>query len=135
MNLVNEENIILLQTREDTCKVTRLVKYRTRSNLETYTQLVGNDIAQRSLSKSWRTMEESVVKRLTTILCSLNKDAKVLYNLLLSTEVLKLQRAQSVLKILVRLVALFPYIKIFCHYSFSCLYSNSIANAIPTTRA
>ena len=44
MYLVDKQNIIRLQTRQDTCQVTGFVQYRPGSHLETHPQLIGYDV-------------------------------------------------------------------------------------------
>ena len=75
-------------------------------------KLIGNNIRQRSLAKPRRAMQQSMIQRLATIFCSLDKHSKILHHLLLTAKVIKLQRSQSVLKILFLLLALLSYVKI-----------------------
>ena len=99
MNLVDKKHIVGLQRGEQTCQITRLVKYRTRSSLDTHPQLVSDDIREGRFSQAWRTIEKHMVERLTTFLGGSNKDLQVLHHLLLAGKTVEPRRTQSALYI------------------------------------
>lgn len=93
MNLVDKQHVVLLQRCQNTGQVARLVEHRTGGNLKAYAEFVGDDVRQGGLTKSWRAVKQRVVERFATIFCSLNKHLEVLYDALLTAEVVELQRA------------------------------------------
>ena len=112
MNLIYKQHIIPLQRRQQTCQIARLIKHRTRRQLKPYTQLIGYNITQRSLTKSRRPMQQSMVQTLTTHTRRLNKDAEVLNHLVLSCKIVKRQRTQRLIQITLSLSLRIMYIKI-----------------------
>ena len=118
MNLIDEKHIVGFERGEDACEVARLVEHRTRGNLESNTQFIGDDIAQRGLTQSRRTMQEGVVERFATIFRRLHKHFEVFHHARLSTEVRELQRSQRLLEFLFgRRHRFLSYVKIFVHSS------------------
>ena len=77
-----------------------LSEHGPRCDFETYAQFVGDDVAQRRLAQSRRTVQECMVERFATVFGSLDKDTEVLDDLLLSAEVTEAQRAEGILEIL-----------------------------------
>ena len=118
MDLVDKQHIVLFERGQDTREVARLIEYRTGGNLKSYPQLVGDDIRERGLSQARRTVQQGMIQRLTTILGSLHEHLKVLYDLLLTTEITECQRSQCVLKVFFSLrKAFFAYIEIVIHHN------------------
>ena len=116
VDFIDKEHIVGLQRGKDSRQIARLIEHRTRCNLESYAQFVGNNIAQRGLTQSRRTMEERMVERFATIFGSLNKDLEIFHHAILSAEIRKLQRAQRLLEFLFgRRNYFLSYIKIFVH--------------------
>ena len=116
VDFIDKEHIVGFQRGKDSRQIARLIKHRTRCNLESYAQFVGDDVAQRGLTQSRRTMEERMVERFATIFGSLNKDLEIFHHAILSAEIRKLQRAQRLLKFLFgRRNHFLSYIKIFVH--------------------
>ena len=116
VDFIDKEHIVGLQRGKDSRQIARLIKHRTRCNLESYAQFVGDDVAQRGLTQSRRTMEERMVERFATIFGSLNKDLEIFHHAILSAEIRKLQRAQRLLEFLFgRRNHFLSYIKIFVH--------------------
>ena len=101
--LVDEEHVVRLEAREEACQVARLVEDGPRGHLEPYAELVGDDVRQRRLAQSRRSVEQCVVQRFAAVFGRLDKDAQVVHHLLLSAEVLEGQRSQGVFKVAVRL--------------------------------
>ena len=75
-------------------------------------------------------MQQGMVQGFPTELGGLNKDAQVLYDLLLTAEVLKSERAKGILKILLLVATLLSYIKFF-HNSKALSSSASIMARSP----
>ena len=116
VDFIDKEHIVGLQRGKDSRQIARLIKHRTRCNLESYAQFVGDDVAQRGLTQSRRTMEERMVEWFATIFGSLNKDLEIFHHAILSAEIRKLQRAQRLLEFLFgRRNYFLSYIKIFVH--------------------
>ena len=90
MDFIDEKHIVRLQTGQDTGQIARLVEYRSRSHLESHPQFIGNDVAQRSLSQSGRSVQQHMVQSLRPQTGRLDKDTQVVYHLVLSAEVLEL---------------------------------------------
>ena len=91
--LVDEQHVAWLERGENTSQVARLIEHWAGGNLKAYAEFVGDDVRQGGLTKSWRAVKQRVVERFATIFCSLNKHLEVLYNALLTAEVMELQRA------------------------------------------
>ena len=116
VDFIDKEHIVGLQRGKDSRQIARLIKHRTRCNLEFYAQFIGDDVAQRGLTQSRRTMEERMVEWFATIFGSLNKDLEIFHHAILSAEIRKLQRAQRLLEFLFgRRNYFLSYIKIFVH--------------------
>lgn len=116
--LIDEEDIVGFQRRENTGQIAGLVQYRTARNLEAYAKLVGNDVAKSGLSQSWRTVQKGVVEGLSPVFRRLHEDTEVLHDILLSAEVVELQRTKSLFELLLRRTdVLIPYIEIVIHNS------------------
>ena len=100
VNLVDEEHVVGFERSQNACQVAGFVEHRTAGNLESHPQFVGDDVRQRGLSQSGRSVKERVVERLATVFGSLHEHFKILHHLLLSAKVSKAERSQSVLEIL-----------------------------------
>ena len=119
MNFINKQYIVRFQTGQHTCQISRLVKYRTGSNLKSYSQFIGNDVTQGCFSQSGRAVQQHVIQSFGTQTGCLDKDAQVVYNLVLPAEVLKLQRTKRILKVpFLTGRFIVTYIKLFFHDSF-----------------
>ena len=119
MNLIDKQHIVLLQRCQDACQVPRLVQYGAAGNLESYSQFVGNNIRQRRLTQSRRTVQQDVIQRFATVFGSLDEHLQVLHYLLLTAEVMERQRSQSVFELFFARTQLFlPDVKIFVHHTF-----------------
>ena len=120
MYLVDEEHIVGLERREEAGQVAGLVEHRSRRDLESHPQLVGDDVAQRGLSQSGRTVEQGVVERFMAIFGGLNKDPEVFHNLGLTVEVVETERAKRVLEVfLLSCDVVFSYVEIVNHVRFN----------------
>lgn len=116
MYLVDEKYVAGLKRCQDTRQVSRLVKDWTRSNLESHAKLIGDNIAQRGLTQTGWTIEQSMVERLATVFSGLDEDTEVVDNSLLTVEVVKTKRTKGILKVLLLLAhVLVAYIEIVCH--------------------
>ncbi len=115
MYLVDKEHIVFLKRSEQSGKVAGLVENRTRCHFEAHAQFVGNDVAQSGLAESRRSVKQHMVKCFATLPCSRDKDAEVLYNLVLSGKIGQALGAQGLLKVLVIARALVAYIEILFH--------------------
>ena len=114
MYLVDEKHIVRLQTGEYACQVARLVEHRTGSNLETYSQFIGYNVGKCGLSQSGRTVKQHMVQGLAPETGSLHENAQIINHLILSAEILEVQRAESVLEVtLLAGELMLAYVKIF----------------------
>ena len=116
VDLVDEEHVVRFKRREDARQIARFVEHGPRCDFEAYAQFVGDDVAQRRLAQSRRTVQECMVERFATVFGSLDKDTEVLDDLLLSAEVTEAQRAEGIFEILLGRGQFFlVYIEIFWH--------------------
>ena len=129
MYFVDEKDIVRLERCEDACKVARFVEHRSARQLEADSQLVGNDVGECGLTKSWRAMQKCVVEGFSAIFRSLDKDAQVLDNFLLSAKVFEAQRSECVLEVLFFLASLLSYVEFF-HIGYSAFRALSSAFCI-----
>ena len=113
MYLVDEEHVVGLKTGEDACQVAGLVEHRAAGDFEAHTQFVGNDVAERGLAQSGRTVQQRVVEGFAAVAGSLNKHLKIIYHMALSAEVGEAQGAQGVFKLFLAGAGFFSYIKFF----------------------
>ena len=128
MNFINKKHVVRFEAGQYTCQVTRFIKYRTGSYLETYAQFVGYDIAECCFSQSGRAVKQHMVQRLATQAGSFHKYAQIVHHLVLPAEILKIQRTESVLEITFSAGdgLLVAYIKIFLFHSrFLCFLQNN----------
>ena len=100
MYLVDEQHIIRLERGKQSGEIAGLIKYRTGGNLESHSQLVGDNITQGRLAESRRAEQEHMVEALAAKLGSLDEDLKVADDLRLSGKVGKTQRAQGIVLLL-----------------------------------
>ena len=120
VDFVDEKHVVFFERSQYASQVAWFVEHRTAGHLEAHAQFVGYDIAQCRLSQSWRTMQQSMVKRFATVFRCLHKDFQVLHHFLLPRKVFKTQGAQRLFKVLVRLVPLFSDIEICFHENQFC---------------
>ena len=85
--LVDEEHVVGLQRCQYAGEVARFVEHRTARYLESHSQFVGNDVAERRLSQSWRSVQQRVVERFAAVFRRLYEHLQVFHHLLLSAEV------------------------------------------------
>ena len=113
MNLVDKEHIVGFERGEYAGKVAWLVEHGAAGNLESHSQLVGDDVAQRGLTQSGRAVQQGVVEGFAAVLGCLDKNFKVLDYLLLAREIAEAKWSERVLELLLRRRhRLLPYIKI-----------------------
>ena len=115
MYFVDKQHIVFVERGEHASQVAGFVEDRSGGHFESHPKLVGDDVRQRGLAQPRRSVEQRVVEALAAPLCRLNKHPQILNNLLLSVEVLKALGPQGSLEILVRLLSLIAYVKIFFH--------------------
>ena len=116
MNFIDEKHIVRLKASQYPRQVTRLIKHRAGCHFESYSQFIRNDITQRGLSQSRRTVKKHMVKRLGTKTSRLDEDTQIIDHLVLPIEITEVQRTQGILEIALFFGnLLFTYIKIFFH--------------------
>ena len=118
--LIDEEHIVWLERGEDACQVAGLVEHGAARELEAYAQLVGDDVGEGCLAQSGRAVQEGVVEGFAAILGSLHEDAQVIDDLLLTAEVVELQRTEGILEVLLLLPSFLSYVEFF-HSKFQLL--------------
>ncbi len=84
MDLVDEENVVLLQVREDRGQIAGLLDYRPGRRLQVRAHLVRHDDAERGLSETGRAVEQHVIERLAALESGLDEDLQILGHLLLT---------------------------------------------------
>ncbi|CDB81265.1 unknown [Bacteroides clarus CAG:160] len=127
MYFINEKHIVRFQTGEDTRQIARLVEYRTGSNLETHPQFVGYNVGKRSFSQSGRAMQQYMIQGFSSETGGLHENTQIINDLILSAEILKVQRAESILKItLFAGQLMLAYVKIFLFHSKSVYIATKI---------
>lgn len=93
------------ESHEYTREVSGFVEHGAGGDFETDTEFVGDDIAQCGLAKPRRAVKQGVVKGLAAQTGGLDEYAEILDGLLLTCEVVKLQRSQCLLYVAVALSA------------------------------
>ena len=99
MYLVDEEDIVGFEGCENAGEVARFVEHRTACELESHAKFVGNDIAQRGLSESRRSVQECMVERFASVFCCFDEDLQIFHHLALAAEVRELERTQCLLEL------------------------------------
>ena len=95
VDLVDEQDILFVQIRQDGGQVPRSFDHRTGSHLDVHPHLPGHDISQRGLPETGRTVEEDVIQGLLPLFCGLDENGEVLLDLLLTDILGKTFRAQG----------------------------------------
>jgi hypothetical protein len=98
VDFVDEEHVARVEVGQQAGQVARLVQHGTRRDAQLRPHLVGDDIRQRRLAQSRRSVQQHVVQRVAAHERRLDEDAEVLDDLVLSREVLELLRADPVLE-------------------------------------
>ena len=101
MYLVNEQNIVGFQVRQNGRQITRALKHRARGLSKTNTHFVGNNVSQRCLAQPGRAEYQYVIQRLFTSTCRLNEDTHLLVDAGLAVIILKRFRTDCPVKRLV----------------------------------
>jgi len=102
MDLVDEENVSLLEIREQTRQISGLFEHGAGRGLDLRAHLTGDDVAQRRLAQTGRTCQEDVVESFATASCGSDEDLEVLDDLGLPREVAEMGRAQRCVEVVLR---------------------------------
>ena len=113
MNLIDEQHVIGLQTRQQPRQVTGLVQDRTRCGPNGHAHLIRHNVGQGGLAQTWRAVQQHVIQGLPALLRSHHKHLKVVHRRALSCEVLKPRRPQDAIQVAIRrLFGLTTHVKI-----------------------
>ena len=78
MDLVDEENILGLQVRQDSRQIARSSDHRSGSQTQSGAHLAGDDVRERRFAQARRSRQENVVERLVAALGRGEEDREVL---------------------------------------------------------
>src|SRR5262249_51833646 len=95
MDLVDEENVAFVETRQDGGEVAGPLERGARCDLQTRLELVGDDAGERGLAQTRRTREQQVVARLPASPRRFEDDTEVLLELGLADELVEPLRPQA----------------------------------------
>src|ERR1700722_3522563 len=98
MHFIDKKHLPVAQVRQDRSQVTLDLKRRTRSLLKSGTELVGDNVSERSLAQPRRSVEQYMVKRLAARFGRLDSDIQILFDLILADELLQPLRPKLQLK-------------------------------------
>ena len=99
MNLVDEQNVAFSKISQERGKVARFFDDRPGSGLNVTAHLVRDDVSQRGLAESGRTVEQHVIESLPAFARGLDKDRQVLFGLVLTDILSKPFRSETQLKL------------------------------------
>ena len=94
MDLVNEEDRAGLQCGQQGGDVALALKRRAGSLNERHTELGGDDLRQRSLSKPGRPGEQNVIERFIATACRLERNSELVADGLLADKIIERLRPQ-----------------------------------------
>ncbi len=89
MDLIDEQHVVLAQIRERAHQVTRLLQRRPGRGTEVHPQLTRDQLGERGLAQSGRTMKKRMIQRLLPRDGRIDVDAKALLHLPLPDELLE----------------------------------------------
>ena len=89
MNLVDEQNVVRLEVRQQRRQIAGPFEHRTRGLPYVNPHLAPDDVRESGLAQPRRTKQQNMVKRLATTPGRFDKDAKLGANLLLTNIVLE----------------------------------------------
>ena len=101
MDLVDEEDVLLVEAREDRRHVALSLERRPRDRADADVELLADDRRERRLPEAGWTDEQDVVERLAAGLRRLQRDVELLLRALLADEVVESPRPQRLLDLLV----------------------------------
>ena len=102
MDLVDEEDVAIIEVREDPHEVAAALDRGPRGGDEVRRHLVREDAGERRLAETGRTVEQHVVDALSALACGLDRDAKARDGLVLAD--VFLERAWTELALELRLL-------------------------------
>ena len=103
VNFVDEENLALIDVRQNPAQVQLLLQHRTRRLLNPDAQFLRDDSRQRRFPQPWRPVEQHVIHRLAALFRRLDRDGEVFLDLRLPREVRQPAGAKRSLKLLLLL--------------------------------
>ena len=104
VDFINEENVALLQVREDACEVTGALDLRAAGRVQLRADRAGDEIGQRGLAEAGRAAEQHVIQRLTAHFGRLDHDEQLFLHLCLAVKLREVRRAECEVKRRVRFV-------------------------------
>ena len=129
VDLVDEQNVVRLETHEDSRKIAGFVKHGSGSGLEPYAEFIGYDVGKSGLAQPRRAMEQGVVERFAAHSGGLHEHAEIVHNLVLAGEIVEAERTQRPLYVVFHAVGTpssSPYVNILCHID--CKYNHFLPN-------
>ena len=94
MDLIDEQNVVFLQIRQQRCKISRFLNRWAGGDAHIYAHLVCNDGSHRRLAQTRRAIEQHVVERLAAQTRSVNADLEILLRLFLTGIIAQQARTQ-----------------------------------------
>ena len=89
MDLVDEQDVAVIEVRQQRGKIARSSKNRTRGHPEPHSHLGCDDPGEGGLAETWGACEEQVIHALAALASGLEHDGQVLFELSLPHEFLK----------------------------------------------
>lgn len=97
MDLIDKQNVVFLQIRQQCCKVSRFLDRRAGCDAHIHTHLICDDSRHRRLAQTRRAVEQHVVERLAAQTRSVDADLKIFFCLFLTGIVAQQARTQRAL--------------------------------------
>ena len=103
MDLVDEEHLVLLEVGQHAGEIARLLDHRSGGGAHRHAHLVADDVGERGLAESGRTVEQHVIERFAAAACGGNRHLQVVAHAILPDVLVERARTQSrlVLRVLV----------------------------------
>jgi hypothetical protein len=96
VNLIDEEDIVLLEIREDRRQISGMGEHEAGGRPQRGLHFLGDDVGNRRLPQAWWTVENGVIERLASLHRCIDADAQRLFHPLLSDVVIERLRPQHV---------------------------------------
>jgi hypothetical protein len=116
MDLVDEQNIPVLEIREDGGQITGAFENRSGRGLDFHTKLVSDDVRKRGLTETRRSAEQHVIERFSPAFGGFYEYPQIVLDPVLTDKVLKADRPQAPVKLKI-IIMLFGLYDSFFHDS------------------
>ena len=115
MYFVDEQHVARRKVGQQAGQIARLVEHRARSDFQLRPHFVGDDVGQRRLAQSRRSVQQHVVERVAAHKCGLDEYSEIVDDLILSGKARKRLRPYAVLELPVALYV--PHVPVGTHKS------------------